>query len=359
MHGLGVNALPCPAPEPNRDEWAQVMHEVGAHGLVGLLAAAYEDGAVLLTDDQADEVADFQLTAARIAVEIEATVLDILELIDPHDIPVRMLKGLATAHLDYPDPSWRVFHDADLLVRGSDIDRVVALLAAAGHKRELPERRPGFDRRFGKDVTVYGPNQVQLDLHRTFAVGVYGLRQRVGDLWLDSTPFVLGGRTVHALVPEDRLLHACFAAVFGGNAPRVALLRDLAQLLARADLDADLVMRRASAWKCVPVVAAAVDSAVDALGTLPASPVVTWATSQSRRSRDRLLLRAYPMFGGSHPVASLTGVVAAGGPRDTLAYLHGLLRPVTQYRTARAAAGRRPEWRLLAHAMRGTRRPRR
>jgi Uncharacterised nucleotidyltransferase len=359
IHGLDIAAPPSGAREPDADEWDHIKLEVGAHGLVGLLAAAYEDGAVKLTDPQADDVADFQVTAATVAVEIESAVLEMLELIESHDVPVRMLKGVASAHLDYPDPSWRTFNDADLLVRGSDIDRLVAVLASAGHERELPERRAGFDRRFGKDITVYGPNQVQLDLHRTFAVGVYGLRQRVDDLWLDSTPFVLGGRTVHALVAEDRLLHACFAAVFGGRHPRVALLRDIAQLLARYDLDADLVMRRSHRWRCVPVVTAAVHAAFEALGALPASPVVDWATAQPTRRRDRALLRAYPIFGGSHPLASLSGIVAAGGLRDTLAYLGGLFRPDAEYRRARATAGRRPEWRLLVEGMRRTGKSRR
>jgi Uncharacterised nucleotidyltransferase len=359
-HGLELTVpAPSSAPESDQEGWAQVSREVGKHGLVGLLAAAYKDGTVALTDEQADDVADWQLTAATVALEIEAAVLEMLELIEPYDLPVRMLKGLASAHLDYPDPSWRVFHDADLLVRASDVDRLVTLLAAAGHQRELPERREGFDRRFGKDITVYGPNQVQLDLHRTFAVGAYGLRQRLDDLWLDSTPFVLGGRTVHALVAEDRFLHACFAAVFGDRFPRVALLRDLAQLVARSDLSAELVTRRAIRWRCVPVVVAALEAAIEALGALPHSPVVAWAMAQSRRSRDRALLRVYPAFGGSHPLASLSGVVAAGGPRDTLAYLRGLLRPDAQYRKARVAAGRRPEWRLLANTMRRTRDPRR
>jgi putative nucleotidyltransferase-like protein len=250
IHGLDLTPRSSPTPEPDPEGWTQVRHEVATHGLVGLLAAAYEDGNVLLTDEQADEVADFQLTAATVAIDIEAAVLETLDLVEPHDLPVRMLKGVASAHLDYPDPSWRVFNDADLLVRGRDLDRLVDILTGAGYPRELPERRAGFDRRFGKDLTVFGPNLVQLDLHRTFAVGAFGLRQRLDDMWVESTPFVLGGRTVHALVPEDRLLHACFAATLVDESPRVAVLQDIAQLLSRTDLDGDVVVRRAIGWKC-------------------------------------------------------------------------------------------------------------
>jgi hypothetical protein len=324
-----------------------VLQEVGQHGLVGLLAAAYEDGAVRLTDDQAQQLADAHVAAATRALDIEDAFLEAEEILAPLDAPLRVLKGVAEAHLDYPDPAWRTFEDVDVLVRGADLERVVDTLAAAGYPRELPQRRAGWDRRFGKDVTVFGPRLVQLDLHRLFTVGPFGLRQRLDDLWRHSSPFAIGGRTVHALVPEDRLLHACFAAVFGSRTPRVAHLRDLAQLLARPDLDADLVITRACRWRCTPVLAAAFDAARQTLGRVPPSPVVGWVTAQRPRWSDRALLAAYPSHGGSPAVAILTGVVAVPGLRSKLAFLGALARPDPSYRQARAQAGRRKEWRLL------------
>jgi hypothetical protein len=353
-HGLDLTAAPTCAPTsvPDADEWVRVKREVGTNGLVGLLAAAYEDGAVRLTDEQAEDVADYQLTAAMTAVEVEAALIEMLALIERHGIPVRVLKGVASAHLDYPDSAWRTFNDVDLLVRGTDLDRLVRVLMTAGHPRELPERRPGFDRRFGKDITVYGPNLVQLDLHRTFAVGAFGFRQRLDDLWADSTSFVLGGRTVHALVPEDRFLHACFAATVVDESPRVALLRDMAQLLSRPELDADVVVHRATAWRCEPVVNAAVDIAGRVLGALPPSTIVTWARTRPTRRHERALLAAYPGFGGSHPLAVLSGFVGVGGLEAKLTYARDLLAPDAAYRRARARAGRRPEWRLLAGGLR-------
>jgi hypothetical protein len=351
VHGLGPTRRPALASEPDPTEWIRIRREVATHGLAGLLAAAYEDGAVLLTDNQAEDVADFQLTAAMVATEIEAAVLETLELLDPLDLPVRMLKGVASAHLEYPDPAWRVFNDADVLVRGTDLDRLVQVLRIAGHQRDLPERRAGFDGRFGKDVTVYGPHLVQLDLHRTFAVGAFGLRQRLDELWLDSAPFVLGGRTVHALVPENRLLNACFAATLVDQSPRVSVLRDLAQLLANPDLDADVVIRRASGWHCEAVVMAAVDLAGRVLGALPPSPIVTWARRRRARPRERALLAAYPCFGGSKTLAMLSGIVGVGGFVARLAYARDLFVPDAAYRRARDRAGRRPEWRLLASGL--------
>lgn len=346
-HGLELRPSPPVSRPPGTEEWPQVMQEVGRHGLVGLLAAAYEDGVVALTDEQAQELADAHLAAAERALDIEDGFLEALDLLTRLGVPLRVLKGVASAHLDYPEPARRTFEDVDLLIRSADFERVVGALAAAGYPRELPERRVGWDRRFGKDVTVFGPRSVQLDLHRTFAAGAFGLRQQLDDLWDDSSPFVLGGRTVHALVPEDRLLHACFAAVFGSRTPRVAHLRDLAQLLARPDLDADLVIRRAIRWRCVPVLAAALDAARRILGGLPPSPIVGWVTGQRPGWRDRAPLAAYPSHGGSPPVAVLSGVLAVPGLRRKAGFLRALVRPDAGYRRARTEAGRRKEWRML------------
>lgn len=327
------------APDPN--EWAAVRDEVARNGLIGLLASACQDGAVALAPGQLDDLRALQQSAAASALRIEAVALRVIERLETEGIPVRLLKGLASAHLDYPDPGWREFGDADLLVQAEDFDRAVAVLVADGHSRDLVERRPGFDRRFGKGVTIYGPDQVELDLHRTFTSGALGLRQRCDDLWRESASFVLGGRTVHALVPADRFLHACFAAVLGNTTPRVALLRDIVQLLLRDDLDAPAVAERATRWGCVPVVGAAIAAAARVFGTLPDSPVLAWVAAARPRWRDRALLATYPAFGGSHTAALVAGVFVVRGLSGKLAYARALVRPTREYLLARPRVGRR------------------
>jgi Uncharacterised nucleotidyltransferase len=215
-------------------------------------------------------------------------------------------EGRASAHLDYRDPSWRVFNVADLLVRDTDLDRFVEVLTTAADPRELPERRRGFDRRFGKDVTVFGPNRVQLDVHRTFAPGAFGLRPRLDDLWLDSTPFVLGGRTARART-RNRLLHACFAATVVDDSPRAVLLREIAQLLSSPGLDADVVIGRATGWRCEPVASAALDIAARVLGALPPSPF-DYSVLTHWRTRLRTSERPERVFAAVREVIAATGV---------------------------------------------------
>ena len=77
----------------------------------------------------------------------------------------------------YPDPSARVFGDVDVLIAPGRLNR-----AAAGRSsqrsygaRAEPELRPGFDDRFGREAMVR-VRSIEVDLHRTFVNGAYGMR---------------------------------------------------------------------------------------------------------------------------------------------------------------------------------------
>ena len=101
------------------------------------------------------------------------------EALEKAGIAHRVLKGHAWAHTVYPDPSWRAFGDVDLLVGTDDSDRAVEVLESTGVRRTLPEVRPGFDRRFGKDATLLSASGREVDLHRLLVAGPYGL-------WVDE-----------------------------------------------------------------------------------------------------------------------------------------------------------------------------
>ena len=95
---------------------------------------------------------------------------------------------------------------------------------AFGRTREL---RPGFDREFGKDVLIR-INGIELDIHRTFVTGPFGLTIPLEQLFASATPFAVGGRTLHALGGEEMFLQACYNAALGdrpvrwGSRPRPA-----------------------------------------------------------------------------------------------------------------------------------------
>src|SRR5690606_19262159 len=109
----------------------------------------------------------------------------------------------------------------------------------AGYRRPLPEQSPGFDRRFGKGATVVSPEQLEVDLHRRLAIGRFGVRLPTDVLFEEPgferpDPLPLAGRTLPALGPPARLLHACYHAALGGFR-HVRVHRDIAQLLLVSD----------------------------------------------------------------------------------------------------------------------------
>ena len=62
----------------------------------------------------------------------------VVDVLDQADVPCWLLKGLASGHVDYPDPALRTSFDADLLVARSDLGRAVEALLAAGCRRCMP-----------------------------------------------------------------------------------------------------------------------------------------------------------------------------------------------------------------------------
>ena len=57
-----------------------------------------------------------------------------------------------------------------------------------GGQRDQPPARPGFDRRFGKSFTYLMPGGVEVDVHRTFVMGPFGLTIELDDLWRGGRP---------------------------------------------------------------------------------------------------------------------------------------------------------------------------
>ena len=93
-------------------------------------------------------------------------------------LPTVVLKGAAVADTFYPDRSWRSFGDLDLLISAADWRRACEVLVRLGFRRIIPEPRPGFDERFGKGASFEDARKLQVDLHRTLAMGPFGL-------WID------------------------------------------------------------------------------------------------------------------------------------------------------------------------------
>lgn len=169
------------------------------------------------------------------------------------------------AQLDYPDPSLRSFADLDILIAGHDMDRAIEVLAEHGAARRIPERRPGFDRRFIKGVGTKCADGVEIDVHRSLTGGPHGFRIPLNRLFAESEVFEIGGVPIRALSRRHRALHAAYHGVVGSPVPPLRTLLDLAGYLTSGDLTPDVLVPEAEQWRGEAVLAVAVRATLSTL----------------------------------------------------------------------------------------------
>lgn len=318
--------------EPLCDElWALVMRSALTHRLTGLLCAAIDDSVFPATEAQVRDAKAAHTSAMLWVLSLERELLAVIELLTEATIETRLLKGAAVAHLDYSRPEQRSFIDLDILVRAQDFDQAVQTLITSGFVRRLHEPRPGFDRRFDKGTTLVAPAGYELDLHRTFVLGSWGLLVDLDDLWSDDgQEVVVGGRRLHALSPDHRLMHACYHATLGDWPLRLASLRDVAEMVLRTR-HATNIRTLASRWRVEAVVAAAIADTWRLLGLSTSTEVSTWAQRYIPSQQDETELNLYTHVDKTFTAQALSTLHAMPRLYDKAAYVRALALPDRQY----------------------------
>ena len=320
--------------EAAADSFASVLATAEQHRTLGLLGAAVRDGALTLTDDDREAFETSWRGWLGHSVRIEQLLLRALTVLSDAGIDARVLKGVALAHTVYADPAMRVFADVDLLVPSQDFSRSAALLASTlGGERGVPELRPGFDDQFGKEAMVRITG-LELDLHRTFVEGAFGLTVVLADLFAPPYRFPLAGFELTALPMPQRLLHASYAAAFGDWPPRLVSLRDVAELVLRERPPLAEVLTMARSWRCEPVVAQAVVLAWRELRITARTPIVEWAEHYTPTRTQRMLLASH--VGPARAFTRhLAAIVVLPDTRTRLRYARAIARPQPEYLRAR------------------------
>lgn len=314
-------------------EWDEMLEGAVANRLTGELWSAIETKEFPTTPAQVEQARARCYSALFWTMRLEGDLVALARSLTANDIDFRVLKGAAVASLDYPDAGLRTFVDVDILVRAVDFDRTVATLTNAGFTRSLvqPEQpKPGFYSRFDKGATLVSPTGYELDLHRTFVLGPWGLRVDLEDLWEPGQEFVLAGHPLSALSPVNRLLHACYHAALGDWPLRLASLRDVAEML-RSDEVAEAARNRARRWGAEAVVAAAISDACRLLDLPAASPITAWAAGfvPSQREERRLALHTQP--DKTFAAQAFSTLWALPRLRDKAAYARALALPDRRY----------------------------
>jgi len=151
---------------------------------------------------------------------------------------------------------------------------------------------PRFDVRFGKGATLVDPDALEVDLHLRFAIGRFGVRADMRELFLRACSIELAGRAVPTLAAEDRLLHACHHAVLGGFSGYRAA-RDVAQLLLVTGVDWEAARATAERWGVGAVIAAAIEHSWSKLRLEHHHPAVDWARRRPISRRDETAIEVF------------------------------------------------------------------
>ena len=253
-----------PLADPGR-AW-ELVELARAEQLSGPLLVAVDGGVLSLPGEVVEQLVRQHEEAMLWCLHLESRLVEIAGWFDEvGGVRFRMLKGVAAAHLDEPDPSLRFFSDLDLLIASDDLDRAVGVLIAHGASRLEVERRPGFDRRFAKGVPMSLPDGAEVDLHRTLVQRVYSFRIPLDRLFADVEPFVVGGRSFLALPLAARALNIAYHAAVNGPVPSLRNVRDLVQYLARAELGPETLVPEVRLWRGEAVLARAVRVSLAAL----------------------------------------------------------------------------------------------
>lgn len=288
-HGL----VPYSTPVEIADNDAARLVGLAQHDhLSGFLAESLLDGALTASEQTGQMIHRNWHQELMSCVRLEALVVRAASMLDGGGVRWRLTKGAAVAHLDYPDPTVRTFGDVDIIVHPLDWVQAVESLEGGGLRREAPSLGWEYDRRYGKGATLVTDARLQVDLHRRFAIGRFGVTSKMEDLFEGGETISLASREIPVLNAEQRLLHACFHATLGGFR-RLRAFRDVAQMILVTKVDWTATLSIARRWQAEAVVASALCDTWQLLDLDRRHPAHSWASSLQVSRGDR---RAIAVF---------------------------------------------------------------
>ncbi len=310
----------------------QIIDWSRRHRVVPLLADAVDAGRIKVAAPIAEQLAATVGGIMSATVELEDRALSAIAVLEGAGIDVRVLKGLATAHLDYPNPALRQFGDADLLVRPAQFEHAVAALADAGHPRKLAIRGNRWQTQHAVTIDIDG---FELDLHHRLLHQVAGHQAAALDLFAESEPYHVAGQRLLALPSPLRLLQAAGQNVLS------------ARIDAKSSSDVDVHLLMDAASEAYDMANAAglgwmldlgLASAARAAGLRPPTP------RSANTVTNRYLHRVYSSAAPSASVLA-AAEAAVAPPAVTARTLWSIISPGAEYLTARD----RSQWDQIRH----------
>jgi len=310
--------------------------------LTGVLQYGVSSGQVVLPEPARGALSDAHLRATVLVLSLERRLLEVASTLRAAGVDAVVLKGPSLA--PFYGPVVRTYGDLDLLVPVAGWRAALAAIEGLGFVRLIPEPRRGFDERFGKGASHADPEGYEVDLHRTLALGPFGLWLDPDELAAGSVEFFVRDASFRRLSDTHALLHVCLHAALGRQPPQLLPLRDVLQVAYRGSVAWDELSSLARRWRLGAPLAWAFEAAATTFGVPLPQPVLDLDLPEPSL-RERLALRAHVTERRDAGGIELTTLLAIGGVSGKAAYVRALLLPDRSFRTARASDGNRSRWR--------------
>lgn len=287
LRTLASFGLPGASTEPLAvDSLDQLLHLAHRHRVLPHVYAAVRAGQVAnTTDEWTERLRDRTMSAAETTLAAHAAAIQVSGDLRAAGIAGGLLlKGCATAHLDYPRPADRFSSDVDILVPERHL---AAVRHTLGDLQMNIARHERWTERFGHADTFYGGyNGVEIDVHIRVFPGYVGLSIPPDQLRSDPDQLEIGGQQFGALDGPNRLIHAAIHA----RSVDISLhsVRDVAQLTLHTQVDWAEAVQRAERWHIDYFFALGVRTAWGSLD-LPEHPLSKWADGHRPIGRQRMV----------------------------------------------------------------------
>ena len=229
---FGLEDPPQPAAIDSHS-WADLLAWAMSHNLVGQLWIAAPHIATLTATQCEDLEAVFE-EGAMPALAIEASALEVRRLLGDAGIDWRVLKGLATAHLLYPDAAQRSSRDLDILVRPVDLQRSLDALAPVIAEPAEPQAGPTRAAML-KERQVTDTRGVSIDIHQAIEGFLVDSRLPTEPLFAEPQSIRIRGVEMKVCSDAAMFVHSVLHSTSGGA--QLSTLPDLGRLARRCHPD--------------------------------------------------------------------------------------------------------------------------
>lgn len=162
---------------------------------------------------------------------------NIIRLLQDHEIPVIVFKGIALSLVAYKNFAVRPMADIDLLVPVSKAEAAFSLLKQ-NHWISSDPANDDYYLQNGKSITLLGEEDTELDLHWYPFFECFGLMNE-NDFWDKAVPVEISKVKTLALCPADELLLTIVHGLMPNIEPPIRWIPDSMVILTAADLTID------------------------------------------------------------------------------------------------------------------------